>query len=288
MIDGFIQQLVNGLSIGMGYALVAMGLTLIFGVLHVVNFAHGELYLIGGLAAVLVVGKMGLPYVAALPAAMAAAAACGWLVDRVTVRPLLERRDSAIVMLTTYAASLLILQSVLSAWGTAPFRIEGVVGIVEIGGVVLTYQRMLVVGAGLLLLVGIDALLKKTSYGRELRAVAQDAFGARTIGIEVSKVRSRAYVLSAAVAGAAGALLVPITLFTPYMGQHVIIKAFVVVVVGGMGNVGGAVIFGLGLGVLEALLGRILSPGFASALIYSALIVALLLRPQGLMRGRPA
>jgi len=268
----------------MGYALVAMGLTLIFGVLHVINFAHGELYLVGGLGTVLLVSHLGVPYMAAVPIAAILAATAGWLMSQIAVRPLLGRRDPSAVMLSTYAVSLLILQTVLWAWGTAPFRIAGVEGSLEIGALIISHQRLTLIGVGLAMLLFIEWLLRRTRYGREVRAVAQDAFAAHAIGIDVSRVRTMAFVLSAGMAGVAGALLVPITLFSPLMGQNVIIKAFVVVVLGGMGSVSGAVLLGIVLGLLEALLGSVMTSGFASALIYSLLIVALLFRPQGLLK----
>lgn len=280
----WVQQLFNGLSAGMAYALVALGLTLIFGVLHVINFAHGEFYLMGGLGLVLLVQMAGLPYPVAILGAVIVAAAVSWIVDRVVVRDVVDRPGGfSTVLLATYAVSLLVSQAVFFTWGSAPQRIDGIPGILEVGGVTITYQRLVVIFAGMVVLVVLDLVLRRSTLGRETRAVAQDAFAAKAIGIDVRRVRTATFVISGAIAGLAGALLTPISLFSPHMGEAVLIKAFVVVVIGGMGNVGGAVVAGISLGLLEAILGRFIAPGFALALIYSLLVAILLVRPNGLL-----
>lgn len=282
----WVQQLINGLSAGMAYALVALGLTLIFGVLHVINFAHGEFYLMGGLGLVLLVQGAGIPYPVAILGAVVAAAAVSWVVDRVVVRDVVDRPGGfSTVLLATYAVSLLVSQAVFFTWGSAPQRVDGVSGILEIGGVTITFQRLVVIFAGMAVLIALDMLLRRSPLGRELRAVAQDPFAARAIGIDVRRIRTTTFVISGAIAGLAGALLTPISLFSPHMGEAVLIKAFVVVVIGGMGNVPGAVVAGLMLGLLEAVLGRFIPPGFALALIYSLLVAMLLVRPYGLLRS---
>lgn len=277
------QQIVNGLSAGMAYALVALGLTLIFGVLHVINFAHGEFYMLGAAGAVLLTLKGGLPYGPAVALAVLGVAILAWVVDRLTVRPVLDNKDGATtVLLTTFAVSLLLEHGVLGTLGPSPVRVEGLDGTLSIGPVALTYQRVLVIGAGLALLVGLELVLRRTVLGKRIRAVAQSPFASRVVGIPIDSVRTITFVGAAALAGLAGCLLAPIVLFTPVMGQHVIISAFVIVVVGGMGNVAGAVICGILLGVLEALASIVMPQEVGSAVIYALLLVMLLVRPQGL------
>ncbi|MBS7697633.1 MULTISPECIES: branched-chain amino acid ABC transporter permease [unclassified Chelatococcus] len=287
MIEAIAQQVFNGFSAGMSYALIALGLTLVFGVLHIINFAHGEFYMLGGFGVVLATTMLGAPYVIAVPLGMIAAVAVAFLVDTVAVRPVLQRRDGGnSALIGTYAASILILEAVLYTYGPAPRRIDGVIGALHIGDVVITYQRILVIVGGFVLLFLIHALLKYTSLGRDLRAVAQDNFAAQVIGIDVKRVRTTTFLLAAGVAGIAGALMVPISLFTPYIGQHVVIKAFVVVVIGGMGSVVGAVVAGIGIGFLEIFLRGLVIDGIAQAILMSLLIVTLLVRPQGLFKAR--
>jgi branched-chain amino acid transport system permease protein len=283
MMELIAQQIVNGLSAGMAYALVALGLTLIFGVLHVINFAHGEFYMLGGLAAVLGVQHLGLPYVATLVIVPLVLAVVGMVIERASVGPLLPRPDGlSDALLSTYAVSLLLADVVLALRGPAPERIDGLEGALQIGGVVIGYQRLFVFVLGLALIAVLDFTLKRTRFGKQMRAVAQNRFAAQVVGIDVKAMGMRTFMLGAALAGLAGALLVPISQFTPLMGHNVVIKAFVVVVVGGMGSVAGAVVCGLALGVVEALLGLALPEGFTTALVYSLLLVTLMVRPQGL------
>jgi branched-chain amino acid transport system permease protein len=284
MLALLLQQIVNGLTQGMAYALVALGLTMIFGVLHVINFAQGEFYMLGGLGAVMAAQTLGLPYGAAMALAVAGVVIVAALVDFVAVRPILATHDGpSTVLLSTFAVSLLIQQAVLAGWGPNPARLDGLEGSFTLGPVTIGWQRLLVLVAGLALLAGIELILRRSHIGRQVRALAQSEFAARVVGFDVERLRSLTFLGAAAVAAAAGALIAPISLFTPMMGQHAIITAFVVVVVGGMGNPLGAVICGLGLGVTEALASIFLPLEIATAIVYALLLLTLLLRPSGLM-----
>ncbi|CAN5630623.1 branched-chain amino acid ABC transporter permease [soil metagenome] len=283
MLDLVSQQIVNGLSAGMAYALVALGLTLIFGVLHVINFSHGEFYMLGALAVVMGMEHLGIPYLVMVVAAPLLMAGIGLLVERISVGPLLPRPDGlSDALLATYAVSLLLADAVLAVRGPAPARVDGIAGSVELFGIVLSYQKLCVFIIGLLLIAALETMLRRSRFGKQMRAVAQNRFAAQVVGIDVRSVGMRTFMLGAAIAGLAGALLVPVTQFTPYMGHNVVIKTFVVVVIGGMGSVTGAVVCGLGLGVAEALIGIQLSDGFTTALVYALLLVTLMVRPQGL------
>lgn len=281
--DIVFQQIANGLSVGMGYALVALGLSLIFGVLHVINFAHGETFMIGGLVTLIATSLLGVPYLLALPIAGVAGALLGFAINHLAVQPLLQRRDGgADVLLATFAVSILIHQAVVVLWGPAPARIDGLAGAIEIGSVVLTSQRLFVLAVGIAFLVPLEWCLKHTRFGTELRAVAQSQFAARVVGIEVDRVNLRTFVIAAVIAGVGGGLLSPVILYSSLMGQVVIIKAFVVVVIGGMGSIVGAVVCGLLVGLLESMLSLVTSEGTATAIIYSLLLAVLLVRPYGL------
>lgn len=283
VLDLILQQLANGISVGMGYALVALGLTLVFGVLHIINFAHGEFFMLGALAAVSLVHVLGLPYEAAMLLVPCLLAIAGWIVERIAVGNILSRKDGfSDVLLSTYAVGLLAFDAVLAGRGPAPERIDGFTGSIEIGPVILTNQRLFAFFTGLLLIITLDIALRRSRFGRHLRAVAQNRFAASVVGINVAAIGRRTFMLGAAIAGLAGTLLVPIMQFTPAMGQNIVIKAFVVVVVGGMGNVTGAVVCGIALGVVEALVALRLSDGFTTALVYALLLVTLLVRPNGL------
>jgi branched-chain amino acid transport system permease protein len=276
----------NGLSVGMAYALLALGLTLIFGVLHVINFSHGEFYMIGGFVAAIVTAYLGLPYLLSLPAAVVAVVLLALLVDRVAVRPVLDGPDgNSIVLISTFAIGILVYQTMLVTYGPQPIRVDGIPGTFVLGSVALTYQRMFAIAMGICLLLALELLLRRSAFGRKLRAVAQSAFAAKVVGIDVPKIRTATFVIAAALAGLAGALLAPTVAFSPAMGQHAIINAFVVVVIGGMGSVSGAVVCGLLLGVVESLTSIWLPQEVASAIIYGLLLVTLLVRPRGLFAG---
>ncbi len=283
MTDALLQQLLNGLSIGFGYALIALGLTLAFGVLHIINFGHGEVVMLGALTVVLANKLLGLPYLAAVPLAMLVGAVVGWIFDALAVSPLLRRAEGRTdILLTTFAVGVLFNQAVLSVWGPAPARVDGLQGRLELAGAGLSAQRLFVIAASIAALVLLDLLARRTRFGVEMRALAQSEHAARVVGIDVRKVGTRAFLLAAAVGGLGGALLAPITSYSPMLGQAVLIKAFVIVVLGGLGSARGAVLCALGVGVLEAMLGLVLEEGLAAAAVYSLMLLVLLVRPQGL------
>ena len=287
MFDLLLQQAVNGLTQGMAYALVALGLTMIFGVLHVINFAQGELYMLGGLVTVLVTSMLGVPYLAALPLAVVAVVIVAAVVDRIAVKPVLPKKDGpSTVLLTTFAVSLMLHQTVLSIWGPNPARVEGISGSLSVGPLVITNHRLFLLVAGIALLALTEFALRRTGIGKQIRAVAESEYAAQIVGIDVDRVRTLTFLGAAAIAAAAGALVTPVSLFTPSMGQHAIITAFVVVVIGGMGNATGAVVCGLLLGLLEAVASTFVPQEVGTAIIYALLLVSLLVRPNGLFSGR--
>jgi branched-chain amino acid transport system permease protein len=282
-----LQLLANGVSTGVGYAMVALSLTLVFGVLHVINFAHGEVFMVGALTALLAT-RVGVPYLLSLPLAVVAGIAIGALLDWLCVRPLLARgSDKTEVLLSTFAASILVFEAVLIAYGSEPAELPGVKGLLTLGPVVLPLQRIFILVAGAVILLALEFVLKRTRFGVQMRAVAQNAFAARVVGIRLSRINTLTFVLAAAIAALAGALLAPAVFFSPSMGQVIMIKAFVVVVMGGLGSARGAVVFGLLLGIFEALVGGFMSEGFASVTVYALMLATLLWRPTGLL-GRTA
>lgn len=281
------QQLLNGLSIGFGYALIALGLTLAFGVLHVINFGHGEVVMLGALSVVLATTYLGVPYLAALPLSVLVGGVVGWVFNAVAVAPLLPRPEGRTdILLTTFAVGVLFNQAVLSVWGPAPARVDGLQGRIDLAGVGLTGQRLFIIGASIAALFVLDRLARRTRFGVELRALSQSERAARVVGIDVRSVGTKAFLLASAIGGLGGALLAPITSYSPLLGQAVLIKAFVIVVLGGLGSAAGAVVCALAIGVLEAMLGMAMEEGIAAAAVYSLMLLVLLVRPQGLMGSK--
>ena len=283
MFDLILQQIANGVSIGMSYALVALGLTMVFGVLHIVNFAHGEFYMLGGLVSALMISHFGLSYFYSLPISVLLVAVVGWFTDLIAVRPVVSKPEGAtVVLVATFAAGLIINETVLAAIGPAPIRVEGVAGLVNIGPVALTGQRVFAVAVGIALIAALQMVLKMTSFGKQLRAVAQNDFAATVVGLDVVKIKSITFVLAAGIAALAGALIAPIVSYNAGMGHHAAIHGFVIVVIGTMGSIPGAVICGIGLGILESVASVFMGQEIAGALVYALLIVVLLVRPNGI------
>ncbi|WP_158289947.1 branched-chain amino acid ABC transporter permease [Ramlibacter sp. WS9] len=282
--DTFIlQQVLNGLSTGMTYVVLALGLTLVFGVLHVMNFAHGDLYMVGALIAFIAAAQHQLPYGWAVLLAIGCSGLLAIVIDRLAVRPLVARKQgSADTLLSTYALSLLVSEAVLAVWGPTPQAVPGLVGSVDFIGITLTYQRTLVLVAGLLMVAGVHMVLRHTLFGKQIRALAEDRFAAAVVGIPVRRIGSQTFVLAGVLAGAAGALMVPVLTFSPVMGHNVLTKIFAVVVIGGMGSVRGTLVCGLALGVLETFGSMYFSATVNLALVYVLLLLVLLFKPAGL------
>lgn len=283
MVEALLQQFANGVSVGLGYALVALGLTLVFGVLHVINFGHGEIVMIGALGVLLVTNLLGVPYVLALPVSILVGAAVGYVMNLIAVEPLAARPGARTdVFLATFAVGVLMHETVLSTWGRAPALLEGVPGRTSLGPVMLTNQRLFVIGAAVVTLLVIEFIIRRTRFGVEMRAVAQSRFAAQVVGIDIRKVSMRTFVLASAIAGLGGALLAPIISFSPQLGEAALLKGFAIVVVAGLGSAAGAVIASLLVGISEALLGFFIDARIVTALILVLMLVVLLVRPRGL------
>ena len=286
MLDALLQQFVNGLSVGLGYGLIALGLTLIFGVLHVINFGHGEIVMIGALAVLLAVTTLGLPYIVALPVSLVVGAVMGWIINIIAVQPLLARVEGRTdVLLATFAIGILFHETVLATWGRAPARVPGIPGAFSLGPVSLTGHRLFVIVTAVITLIVLEFLLKKTRFGVEMRAVAQSEYAARVVGIDLKAVSARTFILAAAVAGLGGGLLVPIMSFSPQIGDSALLKGFIIVVLAGLGSVSGAVGCALLVGVTEAMLAFFISPGTVNGVVSVLMLTSLLIRPQGIFAG---
>jgi branched-chain amino acid transport system permease protein len=289
------EQVLNGLVLSVFYALAALGLAIIFGVLKIVNFAHGELYMIGGFAYYAVASAVGLPPPIAVLAAFAFLFALGIAIEWLLIRPVhegrVERPDEYAIMITFGLAILLqnLMLSLFGPWTLRPpalFR-----GAVEIGELIVSGDRLAAAALGLVLIAFVIYLLRWTWAGKAIRAVSQDRETAAVVGVDDRLVGMLAFGLGSALAGAAGALMGPVFLVHPTMGVIPAIKAYVVVVIGGMGSVPGAIVGALLLGQVENL-ATVLIPDTTRAVAYKdayglvLLVLVLLLRPQGLFGER--
>ena len=291
-----IDLLVNGLIFGLFYALMAVGLAMIFGVLKVVNFAHGEFYMVGSYAYVLISLKLGVSPWIALPVAAAAGAAIGWLVERTLMRPLYSGYASWSIMkdeyavVVTFGLSLLLINLVDKIVGPYPIRGPELIETTRfsIGPIMLNGQKLIAAGISLAILTGLALFIKKSLWGRQIQAVAQNRLGASLAGIDATRTTSMIFAIAGLLAALSGALLAPVINPSPDVGAFPAIKSYVIVVLGGMGSIWGAMVAALLLGVFEAFFAVYVSYAYRDAFGLLLLILVLIFRPQGLFgeKGR--
>ncbi len=281
--DQLLQHLVNGLVLGGTYALLGIGLTLIFGLMNVVNFAHGEFYTLGAYATFAALTLADLNFFAALGLAIVCGLVVGAVTEFLLVRPL--RRESIdTVMLVMIGVWIAMQNSELLVWGGVaksiphPFSTTPL----TLGGVSLAPLRLFVLVAALGLIVGAHLLIHRTRLGRAMRATFQDADTAALMGVRIRRIYTATFAIGSGLAAAAGALLGPIFIAYPSMGDLASLKAFSVVILGGLGNIAGATVGGLVLGVAEELGAGYVSSGYRDAVGFVIIIAVLLLRPSGL------
>jgi len=291
-----VDLLINGLIIGLFYALMAVGLTLIFGILKVVNFAHGEFYMVGAYTYTLAALKLGVGPWFALPLAFAAGALVGWLTERTLMRPLysgytswgLMRDEYSVVV--TFALSLLLINLVDKVVGPYAQRGPALVDVprMALGPVMLSGHKLIATAVAAVTIVGLALFIRYSSWGRQIRAVAQNRLGASLAGIDTARASSLIFTLSGALAALSGALLAPIINASPDVGAFPAIKSYVIVVLGGMGSMPGSIIASLLLGVLEGFGAVYISYDYRDTFGLVILMLVLIFRPQGLFgeKGR--
>ena len=284
-------QALNGLVIGVIYAVIAAGLTIIFSILKIVNFAHGEIYMMGGYFGYFVITLLGIPPIPAIAVAMLLAFALSVALERTLLTPLYSpttERKGDYGILITFGISIFLRNIAIILFGPFPLRPPSFFpGVLMVGDFVMTWDRVFAAGAGVALLGLLMVFLSRSAWGQALNAVSQSRESAAIVGINDRLVYTMAFGLGGAFAGAAGALVGPIYALTPSMGLQPDTQAFVIVILGGMGSVGGSIIAGLLIGVSESLFVALFpdpSRGLSYAQAFSLLVlmVVLLIRPTGL------
>lgn len=284
--DVFLQQVLNGLTLGGIYGLVALGLTLVYGILHVPNFAHGGFYMIGAFVALHAMVAWSWGYWSALLMAAVTVAALGIVSERLVFNPL--RKASPLHPKIASIGLLLFLEAGAQVlWGADFQRMPTpYTSIIEMGGLTVPAQRLLIIAAAFALMVALHLFLTRTVTGSTIVAMAQNREGASLVGIDANRVSMMTFAISGLLAAAAATLYAPINLVYPAMGQLVITKAFVIIILGGMGSIPGAVLGGLIIGFAESFGAYYISTDYKDIIAFVLLVIILSLRPQGLFAKR--
>lgn len=281
----FLQQVINSITIGGVYSLVAVGYTLVYGVLGLINFSHGSIYTFGAFFAYTLMAKMGLPFGAAFVGSMLLTSMLGFVVERAGYYPV---RKSPVIsqIVSVVAVSIILDNAAMLIWGSASksFPTVSLPKAFSIGTVNVSLMQVLIIALAFVIMLFLFFLVYKTKVGTSMRATSLDVDAARLMGINVERIRLMTFCLSAALASSAGSLIgVYYGSVVFNMGYGVVIKAFVVAILGGMGNVVGAMIGGLMLGTIETFGSAYISSGWKDAFAYIVLVIVLLFKPSGLL-----
>lgn len=278
----FFQQVINGLTLGSIYGLVALGLTLVYGILHIPNFAHGALYMVGAFMTYVLMIDVGAPYWTAMAGSAIIVATLGILLERLVFYPL--RHSPPIHHKIAAIGVLLFLEASVQVFWGADFRriVSPYHGILRFEGLIIPEQRLLIICGAITLLIGLQYFLRKTMTGATIIAMAQNRDGAFLVGIDANRVAMMTFGISGALAAIAASLYAPINLIYPSMGNLVIMKAFVIIILGGMGSIPGAILGGMIIGFAEAFGGFYLASAYKDLISFGLLVVILSVRPQGL------
>jgi len=288
MLTVALQQGINGLVLGSLYVLVALGLTLIYGVLVQINFAHADIVTLGAFSAYFFTHALGGGYLPSIAVALLVGAACGFLINAAVFAPLRERGNELLPLIATIGVSVM-LENVMLAWfGPIPYAFESPYSerVIRVAGMFLTAQSALIILVSALTIGLLYLFMKFTFLGKALRAVAQDRETAGLMGINPNRLIMLTFVIASALAGMGGAMLGPVLVLTPFAGASVILKAFAIVIIGGFGNVEGTIIAGLIVGLIESYTTQVLGPGLIDIVVFALLLLMLAVRPTGLIAER--
>jgi branched-chain amino acid transport system permease protein len=276
-----VQSAVIGVSIGSIYILMALGLTLMFGMMHIINFAHGAVYMLGAFVIYYVFFQGGVPYFAAFVLAMVLLGAFGYLVERSVYRPVkggIEPTLVALLALTTFLQA-----AGYPLFGQLDKHVPPVFpGTRSVFGVMISVERLMIIPLAAILVIGLYLFINKTRLGAAMRAIEQDREAAALQGVNVNMVNGLAFAIGFALAAAAGALMAPIFKLDPMMGEQPLLKAFIIIILGGLGSVPGAILGGIMLGLVDSIVATALGAEPAFLLSFVFIILLLLWKPTGL------
>ncbi|OZI49871.1 branched-chain amino acid ABC transporter permease [Bordetella genomosp. 4] len=282
-----LSAVLNGLTTGAVYALVALGLTLIYGVLHIINFAHGAALMVALYAVYLLKERLGLDPYMALPFVMAGMFVLGYFLQRVIISRASHGKDENILLVTLGLS--IVLENLALVWfksDTRSIDTAYTLSTVEIGPALIALPKLIAFAGAMVVAAVLLWVIRRTDLGRAIRAVAKEKQGAKLMGIDVERVYALSFAIGMACLGAAACFLLPAYYVNPQVGSGFVLIAFTIVVLGGMGSFAGALVGGLLIGVVESLGGLFLGDSLGQMGIFAIFILVLLFRPQGLFGAR--
>lgn len=284
------QQVLGGLTTGFIYALLALGFSMVYQSMRLINFAQGDLFMAGAFIGYLLAVKVHLPFLPVLALTVILCFVLGFAIERLTLAPRIRTASEVNLMIRTIGVSVFLQGSALLLFGTEEYSFpDQLSGVPILFGDLVVSRSLVIVGtASLALMLLLWAFLKYTALGTAMRAASQDRIGAEMIGIDVPRTRSLAYAMSAALAGAAGVLIGPLWYVHQSMGVMMGLKGFTAAVIGGMGSMPGAIIGGLCVGMIENLSTGYVSSTWKDAIVFGILLIMLSVRPDGIFRMRSA
>ena len=283
----FLTYLVRGISLGSVYAIIALGYTMVYGIAKMLNFAHGDVIMIGAYISFCATQYLGLPAIVSVAMAMAVCTVLGIVIEGLAYRPLRQAASLA-VLITAIGVSYLLQNAALMIWGSTPKNFTSVFSVGSIslfgGTLIITSETILTVLANIVIMIALTAFTSKTKIGKAMRAVSEDKGAAELMGINVNATISITFAIGSALAAVAGVLLCSsYPTLEPTTGSMPGIKAFTAAVFGGIGSIPGAMIGGILLGVIEIFGGAYVSTELGNAFVFAVLIVVLLVKPAGLL-----
>src|SRR5712691_4997946 len=280
-----LQQGINGVVLGSLYVLVALGLTLIYGVLVQINFAHADIVTLGAFVSYFFMHGAGGGYIPSIGVALVVGAALGWLMNAAIFAPLREKGNELLPLIATIGVSVMMENAMLAWFGPIPYAFDSPYSndVMRLGGTFITLQNALIIAMSVATIALLYAFMKFTFLGKALRAVSQDRETAGLMGINPNQLVMLTFVIASALAGMAGAMLGPVLVLTPFAGTSVIVKAFAIVIIGGFGNVEGTILAGLVVGLIESYSTQYLGPGMIDIVVFALLLLMLAVRPTGLI-----
>ena len=282
----FWEQLLNGLTLGSTYALIALGYTMVYGIIQLINFAHGEIYMFGAFVGLFLVTVAGADLFTALIGAMIFCMILGMLVERIAYRPLRGKSSRLSALISAIGVSIFLSTLMALIRGTNTTRYPNILEIntYHIGGLEISSLQIIILLVSALLMIGLQLLIQRTKIGKAMRACSQDLDASSLMGINVNRVISATFAIGSSLAAAGGVLVgIYYNAVWPYMGMMAGLKAFAAAVLGGIGSIPGAMIGGLTLGVMEIMGVAYLSSSYKDAIAFAILIIVLIIRPQGIL-----